>query len=250
MNIVVLQLTAGLEYDPTPRIAKSFFESNFFYFLFYLILFAAIIYSIILILKVIFHKKTEISRNLDKVLFLVTVPRKKLKDDQQSQTNSTQKLQEDLAFAESFFSSIGGLKAERGIKAFFFGRRDHFSFEIVAHNGEIYFYIATPRKFKSFTEQQIHAQYPDARIDEVSDYNIFMPKSNIKAASLIFSRSFIFSIKTYKKAEVDLMNAITNSLSKLEEKDGAAVQFIIRSAKKNGIKRAKMLHRKCSKEKA
>lgn len=239
MNITVFQITAGLEYDPTPEMARDFLASPFFYGFFYFIIAAVIIYSVISIVRLIFHKKTEISRNLGKVLFLVTVPRKKQKQEQEAQTNATQKLQEDLALAEGFFSSLGGLRAERGIKAFFTGRRDHFSCEIVAVKGEIYFYIATPKKFKSFVEQQVHAQYPDARIDEVLDYNIFRPQSNIKAASLIFSRSFMFPIKTYKKAEVDLMNAITNSLSKLEEHDGAAVQFIVRSAKKSWHRKGK-----------
>ncbi|MFH0854536.1 MAG: type IV secretion system DNA-binding domain-containing protein, partial [bacterium] len=238
--LFLFQLATGLEqYDPTAKMARDFLQGEIFYIIFLLVIITIIIYAIITILRIIFHKKTEISRNLDKVLFLITVPRKKSKDEQQTQSNGAQKLQEDLALAESFFSSIGGLKAERGLKSFFSGRRDHLSFEIVAHQGEIYFYIATPKKLKSFVEQQIHAQYADARIDEVSDYNIFMPQSKIKSASLIFSRSFMFPIKTYRKTEVDLMNAITNSLSKLEEKDGAAVQFIVRSAKKKWHKKGK-----------
>lgn len=210
-----------------------------FNLIFFLIIVAAISYCIVIIIKSILHKKTEIKRNLDKAILLISVPKKKQKEEAQAQTNVAQKLQEDIALSESFFSSIGGLRAERGIKPFFYGRQDHLSCEIVAHKGEIYFYVAVPEKLKNYIEQQIHAQFPDAKIEEVPDYNIFTPSNNIKAASLVFTRSYIFPIKTYKKTEVDLMNAITNSLSKLDEKDGAAVQFVLRSAKKKWHKYGK-----------
>src|SRR4030043_1093817 len=132
MLFLSFQITRGVEYDPTPGMARDFLASPFFYGFFYFIIAAVIIYSVTTIVRLIFHKKTEISRNLGKVLFLLTVPRKKQKQEQEAQTNATQKLQEDLALAEGFFSSLGGLRAERGIKAFFTGRRGHFSWEVVA----------------------------------------------------------------------------------------------------------------------
>ncbi|MFH1192595.1 MAG: type IV secretion system DNA-binding domain-containing protein [bacterium] len=240
MFLFLLQFTAGLEQNPTAHLSKVFLNDPFFYSIFYLFIVAVIAYAIILILRMVFHKKTELARNLDKTIFLVSVHRKKTKEDNtQSQANTTQKMQEEIALAEGFFASIGGLRAERGFKAFFCGRRDHISFEIVARDGEIYFYIATPKHLKEYIEQQINAQYPDAKIEQVEDYNIFLPDSEIKAAALIFTRSYIFPIKTYKKAEVDLMNALTNSLSKLEKEDGAAIQFIIRSAKKKWHKKGR-----------
>ncbi len=240
MFLFLLQFTAGLEQNPTAHLSKVFLNDPFFYSIFYLFIVAVIAYAIILILRMVFHKKTELARNLDKTIFLVSVHRKKTKEDNtQSQANTTQKMQEEIALAEGFFASIGGLRAERGFKAFFCGRRDHISFEIVARDGEIYFYIATPKHLKEYIEQQINAQYPDAKIEQVEDYNIFLPDSEIKAAALIFTRSYIFPIKTYKKAEVDLMNALTNSLSKLEKEDGAVIQFVVRSAKKKWHKKGK-----------
>jgi len=232
MSLLIFQLTTGLAgYDPTKRIMGGFF-SNPFILLFLCLFFGAIIgYIIVLILQSVYHKKTELIRNMDKVVLLVKVPQKKSKEDAQAQSNIAQKMQEEISVAENFFASIGGLRAEKGIKSFFTGRRDHLSCEIVAKDGEIYFYMAVPGKIKEYIEQQITAQYPDAKIEEVGDYNIFSPNSFIKSSSLAFSRSYMFPIKTYKKSEVDLMNAITNGLSKLGERDGAAVQFIIRSAK-------------------
>ncbi len=240
MFLFLLQFTSGLEQNPSTQISSGFLNDPFFYAIFYIFIIAVIIYAIVLILRMVLHKKTELTRNLDKAIFLVSVPRKKAKEDNnQTQTNAAQKMQEEIALTESFFTSIGGLHAERSFKAFFSGRRDHIAFEIVARDGEIYFYIATPKHLKEYIEQQIHAQYPDAKIEQVNDYNIFAPDHEIKAASLIFTRSYIFPIKTYKKAEVDLMNALTNILSKLEKEDGAAIQFIVRSAKKKWHKKGR-----------
>jgi len=229
----LLQLQVGLEqYGEMPQISRSFFSSGVFYAIFFLIISFIIGYSIISILKMIFHKQTEMARNLNKTLFLVRVPKKALKEDAGQQTNIAQKIQEEIVAAEGIFSNIGGLKSEKGLKSFFTGRRDHFACEIVARDGEIYFYFSTPKKLKGYIEQQISAQYPEAKIEEADSYNIFKPEAKIKVASLIFGRSYIFPIKTYKKSDVDMMNGITNSLSKLDDDDGAAVQFVIRSAKK------------------
>lgn len=239
----ILQVESGLKYydDPFSRIANNAADSPLINMLMILILVGLLIYVFIEILRMILRKKTELSRNLNKIVLLVTVPKSKGKESQQSQANVMQKLQEEIAFAEGFFGSIGGLKAEKGMRAFFSGRRDHFSCEIVAHEGEIYFYIATPKRMKRYIEQQIHAQYPEAKVDEVDDYNIFTPRSIVKCASLVFSRVYIFPLRTYRKSDVDLMNALINSLSKLDESDGAAVQFVLRSAKKKWHKWGKNL---------
>ncbi|MFC1613306.1 type IV secretory system conjugative DNA transfer family protein [Patescibacteria group bacterium] len=231
--MLLLQFQAGLdEYGEMPQISRNFFNNQIFYTFFLIVIIAIIIYSIVSILKIVFHKHTEMRRNLNKALFLVRVPKKSFKEESGQQTNIAQKIQEEIVASEGIFANIGGLKAEKGLKSFFTGRRDHLSFEIVAREGEIYFYLSVPKKLKGYLEQQISAQYPDANIEEIDNYNIFKPEAKIKSASLVFGRSYIFPIKTYKKSDVDMMNAITNSLSKLDNDDGAVVQFMVRSAKK------------------
>ena len=76
----------------------------------------------------------------------VRVPKEKPGDVRQD--FSVQLMQEEIARAETIFASIGGLQAERGFKAWFLGRNDHFSFEIVAQNRKIFFYIVTPNFMK------------------------------------------------------------------------------------------------------
>ena len=104
-------------------------------------------------------------------VFLVRLPKEKPKDQEKNDT--TQQLKEEIAKGETIFSAIGGLKAEQGIAAWFLGRHDQFSLEIVASQNRISFYVVAPPAGARYLEQQIHAHYPDAVIEEVEDYNSF-----------------------------------------------------------------------------
>ncbi|MDO8581335.1 MAG: type IV secretion system DNA-binding domain-containing protein [bacterium] len=179
------------------------------------------------------HYGHRFSVSFKMVVLLVTLPKEAAKDkrDEKSMPATHQNLQEKIAVAETFFASIGGMRAERGFKAWLFGREDHFSFEIVADKGLISFYIAIPTHHQQYIEQQIQAQYPEAQIDLTSDYNIFVPQGKVVGTYLTFKRSFFFPLKTYKKIESDTLNALTNSLSKIGASEGAVIQFVVRSAK-------------------
>ncbi|HJV33410.1 MAG TPA: DUF87 domain-containing protein, partial [Patescibacteria group bacterium] len=52
------------------------------------------------------------------------------------------------------------------------------------------------------------------------------------SAHLVFSRENFFPLHTYKKLETDPLNALTNALAKVDPADGAAIQILVRSAKK------------------
>jgi hypothetical protein len=170
----------------------------------------------------------------------VTVPKEAAEKAKEGREITTQTIQEAIAISEAIFSAIGGLKAQRGIGKWFFGRTDCLSFEIIADQGLISFYVAVPKYLQEYVEQQIRANYNEAFIEEVEDYNIFTPIGEIRGAYLTFKRPHFFPIKTYKKMEVDPMSALTNVLSKLEKNEGAAIQFVMRSARKewrkSGIK--------------
>lgn len=161
-------------------------------------------------------------------VFLIRIP----KDSNKEERNDvSQSIKEEIAKGEAIFSALGGLRAERGIKAWFKGRQDHFSFEIVANAKRIAFYFACHNDDFRYIEQQIHAQYPAASIEEVEDYNIFAAQGQIAAASIKTIKSFIFPIKTYQEIDVDPMSSIINVLSKLEKGESIALQYLVRSAK-------------------
>jgi len=111
-----------------------------------------IVFSIV---RWLVRKKIVESTFHDHAIFLVRLPKNDAKD--QDRNNDVQHLHEEIARGETIFATIGGMKAQRGFKAWFMGRTDHFSFEIVAHKKKIAFYIATPRDMSLYIEKQIQA---------------------------------------------------------------------------------------------
>src|SRR3989339_762518 len=96
-----------------------------------------------------------------------------------------------------------------------------------------------PKYLEQFIEQQIQAQYPHAQIEIEEDYNIFAPSSSVAAACLNLMKPDILSLKTYRKMEVDPLNSLTNSLSKLSDSEGAVIQIMIRPAHKDWHKKGR-----------
>ncbi|MFH1078448.1 MAG: type IV secretion system DNA-binding domain-containing protein [Patescibacteria group bacterium] len=159
----------------------------------------------------------------------VRVPKLTKKEDKDDK--SQQQIQEKIAVMETIFGTLGALKGERGIMSWVLGRSDHFAFEIVVHHDKISFFAAVPGPYRNFIEEQVHAQYPDAEIEDVPDYNIFMPTGIVMGSYLKLRRENAFPIKTYRKLDSDPLNSLTNALSKVTGEDGAAIQFVVRPAR-------------------
>lgn len=174
--------------------------------------------------------KSKVAKAFQRKLILITVPREAPQEKAGPQTLTLQQIQEKIGLMETFFSTIAGLKSEKGFKSWLLGHNDIFSFELVATKGKINFMVAMPAHLQSYIEEQIQAQLPNAVVEELPDYNIFSPKGLIKGQMLTLARSSFIPIKTYKKLETDPMNSITNALSKIGEKDGAVIQIILKSA--------------------
>ncbi|MBP7006137.1 type IV secretion system DNA-binding domain-containing protein [Patescibacteria group bacterium] len=168
----------------------------------------------------------------------VQVP-KELRKEDVAQDKSQQQIQELIGRMETVFSTFGSLKPQTGFMTWLIGRNDQISCEIVIQQQKIYFYVVTPPKWQNFLEEQVHAQFPFASIEEVDDYNIFSPHGVALASYLVLRRASCFPLKTYRKLESDPMNSLTNALAKVEEGDGASIQFMLRPAqdswRKHGI---------------
>jgi len=185
------------------------------------------------------HARTS---TFHQVIIQITIPR--FRQESESERQSTkEETHEMIAAGETLFSAVGGLKPQKGFKAWLWGRTDEMSFEIVVSQKVTKFFLAVPRHMQSYVEQQLSAAYPDAHIEEVEDYNIFQPQSHIMGSYLVFKKESALPMKTYRKLDKDPLNAITNVLAKVPEEDGAAFQFIIRSARprwrQRGIKIAR-----------
>lgn len=183
------------------------------------------------LVRAYFRKKNLVPSGEDRLMtYKILVPKFKHEEDLKG-VASVQQLQEKIAIAETFYSAFGGLKAQKGMKAWLNGRTDTLALEMVAHNDLISFYVTVPKYMQEYIEQQLHAQYPDAQLDLIEDYNLFSPKGVTAGAYLKLQRHYSLPIKTYKKTETDPLNAITNALSKVPSGEGVAIQIVARSAK-------------------
>ncbi|HEX5429702.1 MAG TPA: type IV secretion system DNA-binding domain-containing protein [Patescibacteria group bacterium] len=171
------------------------------------------------------RKSTWGPRILNSVFLEVTVP----KENSDPSQEAAKEEKDIIAIAEQFFTTIAHAEDKRDIQHFL-NINDYISFEIAATGKKISFYINVPRKLQPLVEKQLHAQYPKAQIDQVKPYNIFHKHSSQAAAELVLQKSHIYPLRTYKAMETDPLNALTNSLSKLMEDEGAAIQLLISPA--------------------
>ncbi|MCD6097187.1 type IV secretion system DNA-binding domain-containing protein [bacterium] len=206
----------------------------------FIFLFVFVLLFLVFILLFLFKKsslrKKQQMKSLECVLLLVTLPQEN--DEQEKKPAKYW-----ISLMENFLANIGGLSAEKNKKA------GCFSFEIVLDKqGAISFYVYVPRYLEQFFRQQIQAQFPDVFIEQVEDYNIFLPEGTVSAAYLKLQKSWVLPIKTYlKEEEVDPLNAITNTFSKVEKGDALALQIIACSAPsswhKKGAKIAQLMQK-------
>lgn len=134
----------------------------------------------------------------------------------------------EIEAAEHLFSNLAGLK-KPFLKRLFTGRY-RVSFEIVSKIEGISFYVVVPDEIASFVEKQINGVYQDAEIDiinpnEVWDRGKFTKVSNLSLKGAVYS-----PIKTYQDIKTDPLNPITSSMSKLNENEVLAIQYIITPA--------------------
>lgn len=190
---------------------------------------AGLIITFNLIRKILRAKNLE-SKAFRKTILLIRVPKEKKGEKLSAGEDNVVQNREQIAIAATLFSSLAGLKREKGFMAWFLGPKELFSFEIVVVNSKISFYVAIPDKMKDFVEQQIHAQYPHAEITEETDYNIFKSDSHIAGAYLWFKQKSAFPFKTYKQLDSDPLVGLLNPVSKLAESEGAVIQYVVRPA--------------------
>lgn len=200
--------------------------------MFWNVVFFAILFLVVAALLLRWHLHRNATHMHHRVTLMVTIPKFKSEDEAKKEHNINT-IRDAVGIAETFFAAVGGVKHHGTIASWFVGRHDITALEIVAHDKLVTFYVTVPKTMHEFLEEQLHAQYGDARIDEVDDYNIFHPTGVVLGGYLALKREGFFPIKTYKEIDSDPLNALTNALSKVQEGDGVAVQILVRPAKHN-----------------
>lgn len=194
---------------------------------------------ILLIYKLIedHHKNQEVQRVLNTRVFLVTVPKEIHKVSDQEQVKDFRQL---ISVAEQLFASFDSLYSDH-VSSRILDDQKQISFEIVAQNGLISFYVACPKMIEEMVAKQIQAQYPNANLEKVSNPNIFAMKNaegktmagDFAAATFKLAKKFVLPVKTYTTLEADPLAVITNTMSKLGEGSNVGFQLILHPVNEN-----------------
>lgn len=149
------------------------------------------------------YKKIDTIQSVESTLLILEIPKANDK--------------KELA-AEQLFASLHGilrdtkeLKLNRGVQ-------EHLSFEVASVNGQIRFYVWTPKPLQSFVEGQIYSQYPTVQIHEApEDYVAHERRHSVTyTTEITLTDSEYLPIKTFQSFEVDPLAGITGTLAKLE----------------------------------
>lgn len=128
--------------------------------------------------------------------------------------------------------------ATKGFKNKIYGQR-HLSFEIVAKGGLVHYYTVVPIVLVDVIKQAIAAAYPSARLEEVSEHNIFSQAgkmSGVIGGEFTLKKKFVYPIATYQETKRDAARALLNALSAATREDGVAIQFLMRPASEGWVK--------------
>jgi len=131
----------------------------------------------------------------------------------------------EIEAAEHLFSGLAGIK-----KSFFqalFSGQARISFEIVSKKEGIGFYVVVPDEFVTLVEKQINGAYPNAEIDIINPNEIWDRGAYTSVSELKLAGPPYYPIKVYEQMGTDSLNTLTSSMSKLEDDEVLALQYII-----------------------
>ena len=187
--------------------------------------------------------RNNLERSFDMVFLNVRVPKKESKEDREveGEQYSNQKDFKEICggVMTQFFESLHSTYTREWYKIF--TAQDFISFEYAVLDTQVHFYIVCPRSLLSIIEKQLTAFFPEAYVEQSEDYNIFQPNGQVVSTYIVTTNEFWQPIKTYQRMNADPINGIINSLSKIGNDEGAAVQIMIRP-KKDGWQKAGRKH--------
>lgn len=164
-----------------------------------------------------------------KLIFLrITLPRDDSTKDKEKETEKD--FREKVAIMAQFFRNLhetGEMNLMNTIKTRIF-KHNIFSFELVAHQKIVDFYVTTPKYFQEILEKQITSYYPNADIQPMEAYEHKFKDSKVKGYYAYTKRKYWFPIKTFKVVENDPLNDLTNVFTKLNDDETAILQIVIR----------------------
>lgn len=168
----------------------------------------------------------------------ITLPREDSPKDKEKETEKD--FREKISIMSQFFRNLhetGELNLLNQLKTRLF-KNNIFTFELVAQQKVVDFYVTTPRYYQEIIEKQITSYYSDADIEIVKSYDAFPKDNKLKGFYAYEEKPFWFPIKTFKIIENDPLNNLTNIFSKLEQEETAAIQIVVRPRNDKWTKKA------------
>ena len=120
------------------------------------------------------------------------------------------------------------------------------SFEIASLNGEIHFYLKTPKAYRDLTEAALFAFYPDLELVEVEDYlkdyaptiqELYRDDMVLYGSEMKMRKSGAYPIRSYidfespdENKQYDPISTFLELLAKLKPGQMAAIQYIVAPA--------------------
>lgn len=147
---------------------------------------------------------------------------------------NTRDSEESPAVMEQVFAAIGSGGGHGGLLAMLFGPKHppkSYSFEIVAANSVIHFFVGVSQDLAPYVESQLTAQYPKLSVNYVGDYVyqfLALPHATIQ---LVQGNSYYLPLKTHKDVkDIDLMASVLGQLAKLPQGQAVSIQIRVSPA--------------------
>lgn len=207
-----------------------------------IISFIVIVVLIVAVVLVLFQYRSALrsaknyERGLKMVPLLIHLPPSS--EDIEAGSRDKRDLAEEIISQAQVMYSIISSTATKGFKSKIYGQK-HISFEIIAHEGLVRYYVVVPISLIEMIKQAVASAYPSARLEEVRDINIFNrdgKSSGTIGGEFSLKKSFIFPIATYQESKRDAASAILNAFSSAKKEDGIGLQLLIRPAKQGWSK--------------
>lgn len=214
--------------EPTINILTALFKDLIAHPLEYGILTVAVIIILKLAPRIFHYIYHAFHSSKSKVFMRVVMPREEsTKDKEKSEVKD---FKEQIAVMEQFFRNIheiGELSLANQIHTRIF-KDDIISFEYVAKNKLVDFYVVAPKKYYDLIDKQITSYYPKADITIEDPINI-QPKGNhLKCYYAYQKNPYFYPIKTYQDLTNDPLNDLTNIFDEFEPTDIATIQICVR----------------------
>jgi hypothetical protein len=175
-------------------------------------------------------------RGLKMVPLLIHLPPSS--DDLETGGRDARDITEEVLSQAQVMYNIIASTATRGFKSKVYGQR-HMSFEMVAHEGLVYYYAVVPTVLEDVVRQAVAAAYPSARLEEVAEHNIFSQVGKMSGTiggEFTLKKSYVYPIATYQESKRDAARALLNALSAASREDGVAIQMLLRPAREGWTK--------------